>query len=211
MPPPAQPKSVWETLSVIDVNDHVEKKGQFSYLSWPWAWSTLKNKYPNATYRYHTNPDTHLPFFTDPKNENAYVCVTVEAGGEVATETMPVLNHQNKSIVTPSSFEVNVSLKRCMVKAIAVLGLGHYIYAGEDLPQGPKSAIVDGVEVTGADAIREAILLLIPTLNTAQKLDEFGKSHKPALSVLESQAATDYSRVIAALKMKRKEIMNAQE
>lgn len=36
-------KSVFETLFEVNVNDHVEKKNVLSYLSWPYAWSEVKN------------------------------------------------------------------------------------------------------------------------------------------------------------------------
>ena len=42
--------SVWETLSHIDVNQHTEKKGNLTYLSWAWAWGKVKETYPQATY-----------------------------------------------------------------------------------------------------------------------------------------------------------------
>jgi len=35
-------KSVWNTLSAVDVNKYAEKKNGFTYLSWAWAWSILK-------------------------------------------------------------------------------------------------------------------------------------------------------------------------
>ena len=66
----------------------------------------------------------------------AYVQVSVHVEGETQTEVFPVLNHSNKPIRSPSSFDVNTALQRALVKAIAMLGLGLYIYAGEDVPEG---------------------------------------------------------------------------
>jgi hypothetical protein len=123
--------SVWQTLSKIDVSKYVEKKNGFTYLSWAWAWSVLKDNYPDAEYIKHTY--NGLPMMID-HNGYAYVQVTVKAGGEQASEIYPVLNHANKPIQNPDSFEVNKSLQRCLAKAIAALGLGAYIYQGEDLP-----------------------------------------------------------------------------
>jgi len=49
---------------------------------------------------------------------------------------MPVLNHANRPIQNPNSFEVNASLQRCMAKAISMAtGLGIHLYSGEDTPQ----------------------------------------------------------------------------
>lgn len=46
----------------------------------------------------------------------------------------PVLDARNRPIQAPSSFDINTSIQRCLVKAIALHGLGLSIYAGEDLP-----------------------------------------------------------------------------
>ena len=46
-------KSVFETLFEINVNDHIEKKKDLTYLSWPYAWAEVKKKYPSATYKIH--------------------------------------------------------------------------------------------------------------------------------------------------------------
>jgi hypothetical protein len=127
-------KSVWNTLSAVDVNKYVEKKNSFSYLSWAWAWSILKDHHPDATY--HKHIFNGLPYMLDP-NGYGYVQVTVSVPSldSSCTEIMPVLNHANKPIQNPDSFEVNKSLQRCLAKAIAALGLGAYLFQGEDLPQ----------------------------------------------------------------------------
>lgn len=133
-------KSVWETLSKIDVNEHTEKKGNLTYLSWAWAWGTLKDAYPDATFEKHWfgGDGYKLPFAKD--DAGAYVMVTVAVEDLAVTETMPVLDYKNKAVQNPDSFQVNTSLQRCLAKAIAYHGLGHYIYAGEDLPEGkPRS------------------------------------------------------------------------
>jgi len=123
--------SVWEVLSKIDVSEHTEKKGNLTYLSWAWAWGTLKEHYPNASFRKHFFDD--LPYTMDDQGY-AYVSVAVTVEGNEIIETLPVMNNRNVSIKSPNSFDINSSLQRCLTKAIAYHGLGHYIYAGEDLP-----------------------------------------------------------------------------
>lgn len=150
----ASKKSVWETLSAINVNDHTEKKNGLTYLSWAWAWGVLKNHYPNATFCKHIQ-ENGMPFIKD-ENGNAYVQVTVTVEGENATELFPVLDYKNKSVRNPDSFAVNTAMQRALAKAISYHGLGHYIYAGEDVPQedAPQSAsaaaTVGGVSGVGA-------------------------------------------------------------
>jgi len=149
-------KSTWEVLSKIDCTDHIEKKGRFNYLSWAWAWGILMEHYPNATFDNQLNADGY-PCFYDP-NGFAMVRVTLCVEGVCHCEDYPVTNHQNKAIKNPDSFDVNTALKRCLVKCMAYFGLGHYIYAGEDLPASEKMTresmmlIVDGhLKMTGQE------------------------------------------------------------
>lgn len=122
-------KKLWDTLSVIDVSDHTEKKGQFTYLSWSWAHSIMMSNFPNSS---HTFEET-----TYPDGTMMVTCyVTVTEGDESLTRHMflPVLDFRNKPISNPSSMHINTARQRCYVKALSMLGLGLYIYSGEDLP-----------------------------------------------------------------------------
>src|SRR5688572_17349042 len=123
-------KSSFARLSGINVNDNVEKKGQFSYLSWPYAVAQLRLADPTATWE--VRRFEGLPFL---RTENGYfveVAVTVE--GVTLSQLHPVLDSKNRPIPEPTVFDLNTSLQRCLVKAIALHGLGLYIFAGEDLP-----------------------------------------------------------------------------
>ena len=132
-----KPESLWNKLSKIDCTEHVKKKGKFNYLSWTWAWAILKENCPDASFEKHWfemgDPAHSLPYAMD-KQGNAFVRVTVTAEDQSATETYPVINHYNTPIQKPNSYDVNTALQRCLTKAIAFHGLGHYLYAGEDLP-----------------------------------------------------------------------------
>lgn len=122
--------SVFKTLSGIDVNQHVEKKGQFTYLSWAWAVAELRKASPTATWE--VIKTDGLPFC---KTECGYfVEVAVTVDGITLSQIHPVLDNNNKTIPAPNAFQINTSIQRCLVKAIALHGLGLYIYAGEDLP-----------------------------------------------------------------------------
>ena len=140
-------KSVWQTLSAINCNEHTSKKGQFTYLSWTWAWSILMEHYPEASFVNHYT-DAGYPCFLDGDG-NAMVRVSVTIEGVTRTEDFAITDNRNNSIKDPSSSDVNTALKRCMVKCLAYFGLGHYIYAGEDLPQ------ADEVEVAIARQVKE--------------------------------------------------------
>ena len=45
------------------------------------------------------------------------------------------MDNTNRAIKNPDARAINDARMRCLVKAIAMHGLGHYIYAGEDIPQ----------------------------------------------------------------------------
>lgn len=122
--------SIFKTLNAIDVSSHVEKKGQFTYLSWAWAVAELRKASPTATWE--VIKTDGLPFC---KTECGYfVEVAVTVDGITLSQIHPVLDNQNKTIPVPNAFQINTSIQRCLVKAIALHGLGLYIYAGEDLP-----------------------------------------------------------------------------
>jgi len=131
--------SLFDRLSAVDCRDHIEKKGKFSYLSWTWAWTTLKRHCPEARFQKHSFEvmGREVPYMTD-ENGFAFVKVTVFTNDDTQTEVFPVLNHSNRPIQNPNAFDVNTALQRCLVKAIAMLGLGLYIYAGEDVPEGAE-------------------------------------------------------------------------
>ena len=143
---------IWADLSAINVNEHVQKKGQLSYLSWTWAWSTLMAKYPEAYY-----------VFEDHRVHDGTVMVecvlTIHEGEEVATRTMwlPVMDHRNKAIVDPSSRDISDARMRCLVKCMAMFGLGFYIYAGEDIPSAEKEEQSQPIDKAQAQQLNEMI------------------------------------------------------
>ena len=115
-------------LRKINVNEHTEKKGKFTYLSWAWAVDQLLQADPMATWDY----QAPMQF-----GDTLMVFCSVSAFGKTMTAQLPVLNAQNKAIANPDSFAVNTAMQRCLAKAIALHGIGLYIYAGEDIPDEP--------------------------------------------------------------------------
>jgi hypothetical protein len=118
------------TLNAINVSAHVEKKGGFSYLSWPFAVAQLRLADPTATWE--VRRFDGLPYLTTDAGVFVEVAVTVQ--GVTLSQIHPCLDGRNRPLLAPNSFDINSSLQRCLVKAIALHGLGLYIYAGEDLP-----------------------------------------------------------------------------
>ena len=116
----------YSELRKINVNEHIEKKNGLSYLSWAWAVDTLLQNDPAATW-YYGQPVTF--------GESVMVFCTVNAFSKSMTAQLPVMDYRNKAIPNPDAMAVNTAMQRCLAKAIALHGLGLYIYAGEDLPE----------------------------------------------------------------------------
>ena len=124
-------------LLKFNVNEHIEKKMNLSYLSWAWAWTEALKADPKATFKVKTffrDQYTEEPYMTLPGG-TAMVWVTVTLFDKEMTCQLPVIDHRNKSITTPDAIAVNTSIMRCMTKALSLHGLGLYIYSGEDLPE----------------------------------------------------------------------------
>ena len=127
-------KSAFDTLNAVNVNEKKEQKNKLDYLSWVWAWTEVKKRYPTATFEYIKNANG-WNYHTD--NRTGWVEVAVEIDGIRYVENLPIMDYKNVSIPLEkiTSFDVNKALKRCLAKCIAMHGLGLYIYAGEDLPE----------------------------------------------------------------------------
>jgi hypothetical protein len=133
-------------LLKLNVNDHVEKKQNLSYLSWAWAWAEALKADPAASFEVKTFKQvvneawTEVPYMA--VNGTAMVWVTVTLFGKPMTCFLPVMDHRNKPITNPDAFQVNTAIMRCMTKGLALHGLGLYIYAGEDLPEGEAEPVI---------------------------------------------------------------------
>ena len=131
-------KDLIAKLLAKNVNDHVEKKNGLSYLSWAWAWAEALKADANATYRVEMFDGK---CFMDI-NGTAMVFVTVTMFGKPMTCQLPVMDYRNKAIPKPDAFAVNTAIMRCMTKALALHGLGMYLYSGEDLPEEGKTVVI---------------------------------------------------------------------
>lgn len=149
----SEEKPVFKVLNEIDVSAHVdEKKSGYTtlkYLSWSWAWATLKKEYPDATYEIEKF-ENNLPYVYD-ENTGYMVFTNVTINGITHEMWLPVMDGANKAmknkpysyktkkgdkqVAAATMFDVNKTVMRCLVKNLAMFGLGLYIYSGEDLPE----------------------------------------------------------------------------
>ena len=132
-------KEAIKKMLSTNVNEHTEKKGGLSYLSWAWAWAEALKADEDATFKVEMFGDK---CFMDI-NGTAMVFVTVTMFRKPMTCQLPVMDFRNKAILNPDAFAVNTAIMRCMTKALSLHGLGLYIYAGEDLPEGDSSSSID--------------------------------------------------------------------
>ena len=117
----------WKTLSEVNVNSDKERKGRFDYLSWADAWKHVQQNTESATYELHDD-------VIYPDNSREVRC-SVTIDGISHMMWLAVMDNNNRAIKNPDARAVNDARMRCLVKAIAMHGLGLYIYAGEDLPE----------------------------------------------------------------------------
>jgi len=122
----------FEKLYQVDVSEHIEQKGKFNYLSWTFAIEQLGKLHPEAIIKTKVN-ESGFPAFYAP-NGQALVWITVEIDNVVRGQPYPVLDYRNQAVDNPDIFTINTSLQRALVKAIALHGLGLWIFSGEDLP-----------------------------------------------------------------------------
>ena len=149
--------AMFDALYSLDLSDKLERRDndKLSYLSWANAWAEFKRAYPNAEYRIIKDPETNLPYFNDP-NIGIIVYTEVTADNQTYEMWLPVMNSSNKAmketaytyqvydtykkqyvektVNAATMFDINKTIMRCLVKNLAMFGLGLYVYAGEDLP-----------------------------------------------------------------------------
>lgn len=192
-------QSVFNQLNAIDCNDHTEKKDGLTYLSWAWSWAEVKKIFPNAAYKVFKD-EKNRPYIEDEDfGLMVFTSVTMTGQWDDTLEMwLPVMNSSNKAMRrTPydiiyntkvgekkvhvdaaTMFDINKTIMRCLVKNLAMFGLGLYIYAGEDLPeeavkQGEEQAFQSTLQKI-ADAKTDAEVCAIWTNNVAyQSKDEF--------------------------------------
>lgn len=137
--------AVFQTLNDVDVSNKIKEKNGLKYLSWASAWAEVKKRFPDAAFRVVpqlVSDGNTRPWHDDGKS--GWVEVGVTINGQEIVETLAIMDFKNKSIPADAitSVDANKSIKRCLVKALAMHGLGLYIYEGEDLPE-ETSKLID--------------------------------------------------------------------
>ena len=146
-------------LSNLDLTEVLEKRDKLSYLSWANCLELLYKVYPTASFRVVKNPNTGLPFFSDPAI-GIFVYTEVTVDGYTTQCFLPVMDFRNKSmklqpytyqqwnsykkifedktVEAATSFDINKTIWRCLVKNVAIAtGIGLNVFQGEadDIPE----------------------------------------------------------------------------
>ena len=179
-------------FNTLDVTGHIEKKNGLSYLSWPFAVQEARRKCPDFSFSIQTF--NGYPYQLDPKT-GYMVYTTVTMGGVTIPMWLPVMDSSNKAmkdvpyeyevydkfkkqytkkkVEAATMFEINKTIMRCLVKNMAMFGLGLHIYAGEDLPETVE--LYDSVGKTIEPIIEE---ILVVAKEKKDELNKLGKEIK---------------------------------
>ena len=149
---PTEEKTIYNSESFREMQStklETAKKGphQLTYASWAEAWSHLKELHPNSNYTIHEQ--NGMPYFCD--NTGAFVKVSVEVLGLTHTVFLPVMDYNNnpmkkepysiknkastQEVKAIDTFAINKNIQRAFTKAIAMHGIGLYVFKGEDYPE----------------------------------------------------------------------------
>ena len=190
---------VWQTLSAINVNEHTEKKGNLTYLSWAWAFTELKNYFPESSIKIKKEKT-----FADGTME-VRCEVTVKEGDQSTTQSMwlPVMDHRNQAIANPNARQINDARMRCVTKCLGLHGLGLYIYAGQELPEPEAENLKKPLTKDEMDNLVD----LLEATETDQ--DQFLKHYK--VKSLDELRNGKYQNAISVLAKKMEKIVEVRD
>jgi len=118
-------QQIWKVLSEIDCEGHVEKKQGFDYLQWAFAWSQAKTYFPDLKVKFKEKN-------YESGEVDIFCTITIRQGDQKAKHTawLPVFSGRGQCIQNPNRMQVNNTKQRCMVKCLALFGLGVKYYGG---------------------------------------------------------------------------------
>ena len=187
----------FQEIEAINVNAHIEDRTQagvvLKYLSWTWALSEFKKLYPDFIYevkKFDNGSGVLLPYMYD-ENTGYMVQTSITAGGLTQEMWLPVMDSQNKAmknkpyqyttkkgttltVQSATMFDINKTIMRCLVKNMAMFGLGLYIYAGEDLPTVEQDK--------EPEVLPDALIKEIQNVKTLDELSALYKANKDDMS-----------------------------
>lgn len=147
-------KEIFNKLKEVNVTGYVEEKNGLKYLSWAFAWQKVMEIYPNAIYE--IERFDNKPYLYD-EHTGYMVFTRMNIEGIEREMWLPVMDSNNKAMLdhkytykikdyktggykekeveVATMFDINKTIMRCLVKNLAMYGLGLALYSGEDLPE----------------------------------------------------------------------------
>jgi hypothetical protein len=210
-------KSVYETLASVNISHHIEKKNGLSYISWANAWHEIMVRYPLS--KYQVKEYNGKPYLYE-KNLGYMICTKIDIEGITHSMHLPVMDGANKAqkdesytyevaewvnrqktgkyiqktVEAATMFDINTAIMRCLVKNIALFGLGLNLYNGDDLP------ILKEVETVENNAILKAWSISVDKCQTTEELNLLYEKNKDIIS--------KNLKIKELLSSKKKEIAN---
>lgn len=176
-------EEIFKRLSNIDISNYIEYGGpedKFRFLSWAKTWELLVKEFPDSSYEVRKNA-IGLPYFRD-ENEVAFVFTKVTVSGYTLEMWLPVQDESFNPISKPNSAQINKSIMRCLVKNIAMFGLGLSLYTEEkkdlvtqNTESTPNNVDVEKVyqELMSRGKTREEVAAMNPESWNKDQYDQF--------------------------------------
>lgn len=222
---PITNKEVWQVLSAVDCSKHTQQKNGLTFLSWAWAWGIMMQYYPDTYHQVLADVD-HAD---GTKTVRCSIVIPANGKGPERDECLsrsmwlPVMDYKNKAIPNPDARAISDARMRCMTKCLAMFGLGHYIYAGEDVPSeskqtaaaaaaepapkepvavNPPKAAPDGMNIPDAETAASTVKFMCETVtefhsDSMESLVDFWNKNKGLIDYLDSNFPEQYSALKA--------------
>lgn len=126
-------KELFDSMYMLDLTGKIEKdyKG-LNYISWANAYKLAMEQDPQMTFEVLEDADG-FPLFS--KGDCHIVKTAVTMFGETKKMFLPVMDNRHNAVAEPNTRQISDSIMRCLVKNIALFGIGLSLYTGEDLEQ----------------------------------------------------------------------------
>tara|TARA_R110000772_G_scaffold126632_4_gene233695 strand:- start:342 stop:1067 length:726 start_codon:yes stop_codon:yes gene_type:complete len=219
-------EEVWKKLSKVDVSKHTEEKMKLTYLSWSRMWNLLMQNYPQAQYEF-VDFDG-VPYKTLPDG-TAEVWTRITIGALVREMRLAVMDYKTNPVVNPHARQVSDNSMRCLVKNVAMFGLGISVFTGmadetlpdeakDEQPEGKKTPskkvtpikavdpTVENYDLEWADLWTQNAMEWINQHDTREELTEYYETNLKRISVLKSNFPDHSKKLIEFFKARAEEV-----
>ena len=206
-------KEIWDTLSAIDVSEYTEQKMNLTYLSWARAVMLVSNVYEM---KYKFCDINGLPYRLLPDG-SAEVITEITIGKHKRQMALPIMDYKNNPVKDIDARQLNDNRMRCLVKNLAMFGLGISVFAQWDnhLPseeKDEKPEVKDKHDEAWAKLFAESMELLIKKSKTVSDLTSLytNDTNKPQFNILKERYADISDEILNKFKLKKTELENKE-